>query len=46
MLETSNQYCRNWLFVLATCSPQKDIEVKVSRPLKRSQVLLALVDSP
>ena len=33
--ETSKWYCRNWLLVDATCWLQREMEVKVSRPLKR-----------
>lgn len=44
--DTSNQYWRNWLFVLATCCPQKEMLVKVSRPLNSSHVLLALEERP
>jgi len=33
--ETSKWYWRNWLLVDATCWLQREMEVKVSRPLKR-----------
>lgn len=38
---TSKKYCRNWLFVEATCLPQSSIEVNVSSPLKRRWVEVA-----